>query len=83
MKLIDDLKSKIVKGNLDALDVARNQTQDVETFFLADLERKDRTPAEEAFWLSGAERALQTWASYLSDTKKQFDQRGGRGIEIV
>ena len=30
--VIDSLKSKIAKGNLDALDVARNQTEDIESF---------------------------------------------------
>ena len=31
--LIKSLEGKIVKGKLDALEVARNQTEDIETFF--------------------------------------------------
>jgi hypothetical protein len=81
--LIDSLKRKIVKGNIDALDVARNQTADIETFFLADLDRTHRTPDQEAYWLSGAELMLQTWAPYLNKTKRQFDQYGDIGIQIV
>ncbi len=73
------LKAKIVKGNLDALDVARNQTDDIESFFLADLNRRDRSPSEEAFWLSGAERMLQVWAPYIQTTEQQFAQYGDRG----
>jgi hypothetical protein len=83
LQLIDSLKQRIVQGKLDALDVARAQTEDIETFFLADLDRMERTAAEEAFWLSGAERMLQTWVSYLNKTKEQFDQYGDGGIQIV
>jgi hypothetical protein len=82
LTLIDSLKSKIVKGNLDALDVAHNQIEDIETFFLADLNRNDRTPAEESFWLSGAERMLQVWAPYLKQTEAQF-HKFGNAIQIV
>ena len=81
--LINSLKGKIVKGNLDALDVARQQTEDIETFFLADLDRANRTAAEEAFWLSNAERMLQTWVPYLKQTEAQFSKFGGAGIQIV
>jgi hypothetical protein len=83
LQLIDSLKRRVVQGSLDALDVARDQTEDIETFFLAELARNDRTPAEEAFWLSGAERMLQTLASYLNKTKQPFDQYGDCGIQIV
>jgi len=83
LELIDSLKSKIVKGNLDALDVAWNQTKDIESFFLADLDRTGRTPAQEAAWLSNAERMLQTWVPYLQQTEEQFKKFGGVGIQIV
>ena len=81
--LIDSLEAKIVKGKLSTLKVARNQTNDIETFFLKDLERNQRTPAEEARWLSFAEHMLQTWAPYLKETEGQFSKYGGVGIEIV
>jgi len=45
--------------------------------FLQDLERQDRTPAEEARWLSSAEHMLQTWG-----TEDQFSKYGDR-IQIV
>lgn len=83
LQLIDSLKSKIVKGNLDALDVARNQTEDIETLYLADLDRNDRTQAQEAYWLSNAERMLQTWVPYLKQTEAQFGKFGGTGIQII
>ena len=80
--LIKSLEAKIVKGKLDALEVARHQTEDIETFFLQDLERQDRTPAEEARWLSSAEHMLQTWGPYLKQTEEQFSKYGDR-IQIV
>jgi hypothetical protein len=83
LQLIASLKSKIVKGTLDALDIARNQTEDIETFFLADLDRHERTPAQEEYWLSAAERMLQVWPPYLSKTAQRFAQYGDHGIEIV
>ena len=43
LDLIKSLEAKVVKGKLDALEVARHQTEDIETFFLRDLERQDRT----------------------------------------
>jgi hypothetical protein len=83
LQRIEAMKAKIVKGNLDALDVARNQTEDIGTFFLADLDRQDRSPAQEAFWLSGAERMLQVWAPYIQKTEQQFAQYGDHGIQII
>jgi len=83
LELIKSLEAKIVKGKLSILDVARNQTADIETFFLKDMERNQRTPAEEARWLSVAEHMLQTWAPYLKETEVQFSKFGGVGIEIV
>jgi hypothetical protein len=80
--LIKSLEAKIVKGKLDALEVARNQTEDIETLFLQDLEGQDRTLAEEARWLSSAEHMLQTWGPYLKQTEEQFNKYGDR-IQIV
>jgi hypothetical protein len=82
IELIKSLEAKILKGKLQALEVARNQTQDIETFFLRELEGNDRTPAEEARWLSFAEQMLQTWVPYLKQTQEQFSKYGDR-IEIV
>ena len=81
--LIDTLKSKIVKGELEALDVARNQTQDIEALFLDDLEGSERSPAQEARWFSSAEQMLETWTPYLRKTEQQFEQFGGRGMQIM
>jgi len=81
--LIRSLQEKIVKGNLDTLEVALNQTEDIETFFLADLERNDWTSAEEARWLYSAEYMLRTWEPYLNRIQEQFRKFGAHGIEIV
>jgi hypothetical protein len=83
VELIRSLQAKIVKGKLDTLEVALRQTEDIETFFLADLERNDRTPAEEAMWLSSADRMFQMWEPYLKKTQEQFSRSGAYGIEIV
>ena len=78
----DEKEAEEFAALLDALQVARNQTEDVETFFLQDLDRNDRTPAEEARWLSSAEHILQTWGPYLKQTEEQFSKYGDR-IQIV
>ena len=83
IELTKSLEAKIVKGKLDMLEVARRQTEDIETFFLRDLERNDRTPAEEARWLSYAEHMLQTWGPYLKLTHERFSKYGDVGVEIV
>jgi hypothetical protein len=44
--------------------------------------RTERTAAQEAFWLSNAERMLQTWVPYLKQTATQFDQFGGQGFKL-
>jgi hypothetical protein len=81
--LIKSLEGKIVKGKFDALEVARLQTEDIETLFLRDLERTERKPTEEARWLSYAEHMLQTWGPYLRQTQEQFSKYGDIGIEVV
>ena len=83
LDLIKLLEAKIVKGKLDALEVARHQTEDIETLFLRDLERQDRTPAEEARWLSYAEHHFETWWPYLKGIQERFNKQGDTGIEIV
>jgi len=83
LERIEALQAKIVKGDHEALRVARFQTEDIETFFLQDLERRNRTAPEEAFWLSGAERMLQVWTPYLDRTEDTFKKFGDRGVEIV
>jgi hypothetical protein len=83
LQRIEALQAKIVKGELDALRVARFQTDDIESFFLQDLERRERTASEEAFWLSGAEKMLQVWTPFLDRTEEQFKKYGDRGIQIV
>jgi hypothetical protein len=82
LDLIKSLEAKIVKGQLDALKVARNQTEDIETFFLQDLERQDRTASEEARWLSVAEHMLHTWGPSLKQMEEKFSKYGDR-IQII
>src|SRR5258708_40183841 len=83
VELIKSLEAKIVEGKLDLLEVARHQTGDIESFFLKDLERQDRTPPEESRWLDGAEHMLGIWVPYLKQTEEQFHRYGSLGIEIV
>lgn len=58
----------MVKGNIGTVEVVLNPTTDIQTFFLRDLERQDRTPAEEARWLSHAEQ-IQTWRQISTRTR--------------
>jgi hypothetical protein len=83
LDMIKSLEARVIKGKLDALDVARNQTEDIETFFLRDLERQDRTPADESRWLSYAEHQLQTWGPYLREVRERFNKYGDVGVKIV
>jgi hypothetical protein len=83
LELIKSLEAMIVKGKHAMLEVARNQTDDIETLFLSDLDRQERTAAEEARWLSYAEHMLQTWSPYLKQTEEQFRKFGGSGIEVI
>ena len=83
IELIRSLQAKIVKGKLDMLDLALQQTEDVETLYLRELDRHDRSAPEEARWLSFAEHYLQTWVPYLKQTEEQFTKFGGHGIEVV
>jgi hypothetical protein len=83
LNLIKSLQAKIAKGKLEALEVAQLQTEDIETFFLNNLERKDRTPAEEAQWLSYAEQMLLTWGPYLQEANERFSKFGGKNIEVI
>jgi hypothetical protein len=83
LELITSLKASIVKGKLEELSIARSQTGDIETFFLRHLNEEDRTPADEAQWLNGAEFILNSWEPRLRALKEQFEKRGGAGIEIV
>jgi hypothetical protein len=53
------LQARITRGELPLLKVAQTQLGAIETFFLAHLQRQERTPKQEAFWLDQAERMLQ------------------------
>jgi hypothetical protein len=83
IELIKSLQAQIVEGRLDALEVALNQTNDIETFFIADLDRNERTPAQEAKWLSAAENMLSVWGPYLQNLRDHFGKAGGRGIQVI
>ena len=83
IELIKSLESMIVRGKHEMLEVARNQTEDIETLFLMDLDRQERTAAEEARWLSYAEHMLKAWGPSLERTEAQFRKFGGKGIEVV
>lgn len=81
--LIQSLEAKIANGKLDSLEVARNQTNDIETLYLQNLEAEDRNPAEDARWLSYAEQMLQTWGPSLKQTEQQLAKFGGHEIEVI
>ena len=83
IELIRSLQAQIVEGKLDALNVALNQTNDIETFFISDLDRNERTPAQEAKWLSAAESMLSVWGPYLQNLHDHFGKGGGRGIQVI
>jgi two-component sensor histidine kinase len=83
LDLITSLESNIAKGKLDALEVARNQTNDIESLYLKDLDRHERSPEEEARWLFYAEQMLGAWGPYLKQTEEQFSRFDGKNIEIV
>jgi hypothetical protein len=83
LELISSLEGQIAKGSLEQLTVARNQTNDIESLFLKDLDKKDRSPDEEARWLYAAERMLATWGPYLKQTEEQFRRFGGKNIQII
>lgn len=72
--LIKSPEAKIVKGKLDALKVARNQTEDIKSFFLQDLERQSRTLVEEARWLSSAEHIAPDMGAVPQAERRAFHQ---------
>ena len=75
------LQAKIKKGELPILTVAHNQLDDIETFWLTQLERESRTPQEEAVWLDQAEKTLQIWTAELNRIEEHF--KGAGPIEII
>jgi hypothetical protein len=83
LELIKLLQSKIAKGNLPALEVARNQIKDVETLYLNDLDKKDRTAVEEAEWLSYAEAYLHASEPQLRQIEGQIKSFGDTPIQVV
>ena len=83
LQLVAALKSQITKGKLELLDVAENQLEDIETFFLASLEKEDRTPSEEAYWLTGAEHMLAVWPAQLQRLNEQFKLYGSKNIQVI
>jgi hypothetical protein len=83
LDLISSLESKITQGRLEPLQIARYHTEDVENFILQHLENDHVTLADEALWLSNAERTLQAWTPYLTDLHAQFSECGSVGIQII
>jgi hypothetical protein len=83
LQLVSTLEAKIKKGTMPQLQLARNQLGDIESFFLAQLVRGERTPREEAIWLAGAEHMLQTWTAELNKVDIQFQKFGPGQVEIV
>jgi hypothetical protein len=83
LQLVSKLEAKIKKGTLPQLQLARNQLGDIESFFLAQLGREERTPREEAMWLAGAEHMLQIWTAELEKVDIQFKKFGPGQVEIV
>jgi hypothetical protein len=82
LQLVSTLEAKIKKGTLPQLELARNQLGDVESFFLAQLDREERTPREEALWLAGAEHMLEMWIAELKKVDTRFKRFGPGEAEI-
>jgi hypothetical protein len=59
------MEAEIKKGTLPQLQLARNQLGDIESFFLAQRGKEDRTLREEALWLDSPEHLLQMWTGEL------------------
>ncbi len=83
LQLVSILEAKIKKGTLPQLQLARNQLGDIESFFLAHLDREERTPREEARWLTAAEHMLEIWTAELKKVDTQFEKFGPGQAEIV
>jgi hypothetical protein len=83
ISLASQLQAKIKKGKLPILTVARNQLGDIEEFFIADLDKTERTPQDERRWLDNAERVLQIWTSELQWIEDRFKQSGGGSIQNI
>ena len=83
LEKVSALQAKISKGTLPQLELARNQLGDIESFFLAHLDRQERTPREEASWLDAAEHMLQLWIAELEKVDTQFKKFGAAQIEII
>lgn len=83
LQLASTLKTTISKGTLPQLELARNQLGDIESFFLAQLDRQERTPREEAMWLDAAEHLLQIWTAELKKVDIQFKNFGPGQVKII
>ncbi len=70
--LIKSLKAQVAAGEVNSLDMALKQAEEVATFFIADLDRQNRTPMEEASWLSKAEYMLGIWQPYLKRSSRRL-----------
>ena len=76
LELLSTLEGKNKQDLFPQLQMARNQLQDIELFFIASLKRESMTLREEALWLDSAEYVLQVWTAELKrikDGSKYFE----------
>jgi|SRR5579884_2753659 len=78
---IAEIERRVQKGDLARLTIAKNQFQDVEDFFLRLLEKENRTPQQEGFWLSYTERLVQIWSAEV--TKLSQRMTDGVNLEVA
>ena len=73
----DELLGKTTDpGFYKRLTLNRYWFEDIESFFLAELDRRDRTPEAEARWLDSADVMLAVSNQMLRQHKKIFDDYG-------
>jgi len=82
IELIKSLQAQIVEGRLDALEVALNQTNDIETFSspIWIATNNFRPGSQMAI---AAENMLSVWGPYLQNLRDHFGKAGGRGIQVI
>ena len=74
---LNGLKAKTAdSGFHETLVLPRHHFADIESFFLSQLEKKDRTPTVEASWLGTAERVLDIAKEELRRQQELFNTYG-------
>ena len=78
IEALEELRNKTTdSGFHERLGQHRHLFTDIESFFLSQLEnREDRTSAEEANWLNGADRILNIANRELKESQRMFKDYG-------